>query len=113
MEEQRKHARIKYEIDVEYDMASNQELGRARSRNLSEQGICLATTEFIETGSPIDISFYISKSNIKIDIKGIVIWNQIQIGSNKFLNGVKFTEIDESQRNIMRKFIDNMTFDAR
>ncbi len=112
MRERREHKRVGFEIDVEYEASEYRPPDIVKARDISEEGICLATRDFIETGTSIDLCFRISGSDIRISVKGIVIWNEIQIGSNRFLNGIKFVDIEESQRDMIRQYVNNMTFDA-
>jgi c-di-GMP-binding flagellar brake protein YcgR len=113
MEERRKYPRIKYELVVEYNVSNQQQPVETISQDISEGGICLITREFLQTGIPVDLHFFIPDSATPIKVTGIVTWNEIKSDGNKFLNGIKFIRMDETQLDLIQKFINSVTFEVR
>ena len=112
-EERRKNKRINLVIDVKYHMSTYQNWLTVKTRNLSAGGICLLTKYFIPVGSVLDFIFVLPETSKPIKVSGKIIWNEIYIDENYYINGVKFLSLKKSDKESIGKFVDNATFDMR
>jgi c-di-GMP-binding flagellar brake protein YcgR len=111
MKERRKHKRIDITIDVEYNMSRQQSWFEAGTRNICCMGICLITPTLLSPGSVLHLRFKLPDTSRKIEVTGEVIWEDYVLEKNYYITGIQFTEIKQSDIELITKFINNATFE--
>jgi hypothetical protein len=106
-EERRKHPRANSLNLLSYHcLDENQEVvmqGVGRTLNVSQGGILLET--HVPIGSQYTVSLFMAMGNDLIDVKGNVVHSSAG-KDGKFNTGIKFTETDESTREILERCIE-------
>jgi c-di-GMP-binding flagellar brake protein YcgR len=111
MKERRQYKRTDITIDVEYNMSRQQSWFEAGTRNISCRGICLITRASLLPGSVLHLRFKLPDSSRRIDVTGRVIWEDYVIENDHYIIGIQFTEINQSDIELIGKFVDNATFE--
>jgi 5-methylcytosine-specific restriction endonuclease McrBC GTP-binding regulatory subunit McrB len=112
MKERRKTERINLNIDVECDMSEYQKWVEAKTRNLSESGICLITGDALTMDSLLELKFTLPDSP-PIKVTGRVVWNEFSLNDNFYLSGIEFTDITDETLRFIQKYVSAATFDMR
>ncbi|MBN2532671.1 MAG: PilZ domain-containing protein [Spirochaetales bacterium] len=115
LEEKRRNERLYITIDVEFDISIHQHWVTSSVKNISVNGICLLTKEYLPIGSLLYIKFRIPDVDTMINVTGEVIWHgEHSLSDDKYYeNGIKFIEIKSSYKELIGKFIEGITFEKR
>lgn len=111
--ERRKVERLEAMLDVRYKLLKSTKLKLAtRSKNISEDGICILASEILSKDSVIELEVFIPSTKEPIRAKGQVAWqedkSQInEIGKRTFVTGVKFLEIEDMDKYKLVDYINN------
>jgi len=100
MDERRKFPRVEIDVLVNYDINA-----KARSKDISENGICLITGKALEVGSFLNIVFSIEKDD-EIKAIGKVKWTR-EVSAKQYENGLEFWHIDKIDENKIKKYVEH------
>jgi c-di-GMP-binding flagellar brake protein YcgR len=113
-ENKREYRRLDVSIDVRYDISTHQVWVESESKNISAGGICLLTREAIKPGTYIKLKFKMPDTEQYVQVTGEIMWNQKYIINNEeyYDNGIKFVAINDSDRELIGKYIEGATFNG-
>jgi c-di-GMP-binding flagellar brake protein YcgR len=111
VKEKRRYKRRFISLNVEYDISSDQRWLESQTKDIGAGGICLITTSPILVGKEVDIKFHIPDEQKPVKVVGRIVWNEGKEGS--FYNGIQFIRINDSDRELIGKFVDSATFERR
>jgi Tfp pilus assembly protein PilZ len=97
-QERRKFKRFTVDVAVEYSLH-----GKAETRNIHHEGICIITDEKIAVGS-IFILTLIFMKNRKVLTYGKVLWNR-PISYSKNASGIRFWNITKKNKELLKEMI--------
>lgn len=109
--ERRKSPRFNATLEVKYQLLKNPKpTPPAKSKNISEGGICISAYEMLPTNSLIHLDIVIPTSNQPITIKGRVAWREEvstidEDGRRTFLTGIEFFDLDKHQKENLLNYI--------
>ncbi|KPK42468.1 MAG: hypothetical protein AMJ78_02325 [Omnitrophica WOR_2 bacterium SM23_29] len=107
----RKVERIEKMLDVKYKLLKSPKVkSDTRSKNISEEGICILAYEILPKDSTLELEIAIPTQKEPIHTKGSVAWSEEagQVDAAKrrsFLTGIKFIEIDNKDKINLVNFI--------
>lgn len=107
----RKVERIEKMLDVKYKLLKSPKVKSAtRSKNISEEGICILAYEILPKDSTLELEIAVPSQKEPICTKGSVAWIEEagQVDADKrrsFLTGIKFIEIDNKDKINLVNFI--------
>lgn len=105
MIERRRYHRLVYNIEVEYNKASESHavFVEAQSVNISSGGIRVVCLEKIKVGDNLNLRFSLPDGKEVISAKGVVIWLEKQpVGYDA---GIEFTSIQDTDRARIKQFV--------
>lgn len=110
MLDKRNFPRLSASVEVEYILLEGVSDGKQTfTRNISAGGICLIVYEKIEPGSILSLKLYLPDVKKTIQAQGKVVWSShFTIGSDqrdRYDLGIEFTEIDDSVRDEISKYL--------
>lgn len=115
MIERRKYPRLNFNIEVEYNIANQDNTASAvtQSKNIGSGGICIISLDKINVGDNINLKFSLPDSNEVINAKGVVIWvDEYSVGdissSKAYDTGIEFTSIQDTDRAKIKQFVYNL-----
>ena len=98
-EDKRKHPRIP--LDVVVNFSTN---AIARSKNLSESGICLIHDEELDINKIQSFSFFIPDTNERIKAFARIKWTK-KVSPHLFESGLEFWDIEDDDLAKIKKFL--------
>ena len=98
-EEQRKHPRMP--LDVEINFSSN---AIARSKNISESGICLIHEQELEINKMQTFSFFLPDTNERIKTLARIKWTR-KVSAHLYESGLEFWDAGEHDLEKIRNFL--------
>ena len=114
MNEKRKYKRKLIEIDVEYDVSANQVWLESKTRDIGTGGLCLITSTPLEVDKDILVKILLPERKKPIFVNARTVWNKsfAEKGKEMYYNGVKFTDLRDDDLEFVRKYVEDITFDA-
>lgn len=116
MDERRKFPRLNLNVEIEYQKVNPPPAAEVRlseSKNISVGGVCIVALDKLNIGDVLDLKLSLPEENISA--KGKVAWIEEfsvgNVGSSvvAYDTGVEFTQISESDRAKINKFVLNRT----
>jgi uncharacterized protein (TIGR02266 family) len=108
----RVHERLPTHLHVEMISEDGTSKTAGPSMNLSEGGIFLATTSLLEVGTQLQL--YLASSERTVEVQGVVAWTRSE-GTDEGPPGmgVRFTEMENSQRSHIEQILDTKRAELR
>lgn len=107
MENRRKHKRVKISFPVRCENVQSKDYFYTVFKDISKGGIKVISDEFMKTKNPV--KFEINFVNQLIRGKGEIAWCNPESYSERYLTGVKFTEVNEKDKRTLSSFLSNIT----
>ncbi|MDP8253219.1 MAG: PilZ domain-containing protein [Candidatus Kaelpia aquatica] len=107
MVERREYPRLDDFLSVNYRVLGRDDSSiNALCQNISAGGICFSAGEGIQQETLLEVGIYIKKINKSIQTKGSVVWSQRREDkSYPYIVGVKFTEIEDCERDFILHYV--------
>jgi len=96
--EKRQLPRLPLDVEVNYSSRAI-----ARSKDISEGGICLISEEELQTEDYLTLVFHIPPSDEKVEAYGKVMWSK-KASEHLFESGINFWDIDETDLEKIRSY---------
>ena len=109
--ERRRVERFEAMLDVEYRYLKSPKLKTStRSKDISEDGICILAYEILPKDSTIELEIAIPNIREAIYTQGKVVWCEDigkadQAGRRSFLTGIRFVKIDDNDKTNLVNYI--------
>jgi c-di-GMP-binding flagellar brake protein YcgR len=110
MNERRRYARTRIDIDVDYQLARDQEWLHGRMKDLGEGGICLVSAVAFGITARIELRFRIPDTERPITVQGDVMWENFDIDRDVYLVGIQFASVETRDMELIEKFVRQETF---
>ena len=104
--ERRRHARIDYKIDVSF-VREQGEILDSQSVDLSEGGMCIASSHSIKIGTETELLISLPKRFGTIRAKAKVMWARKIEETNEYRLGLEFFEISDGDKRVLREFLES------
>ena len=106
VQERRQFKRVKLSEPVQYHPKDSLNISGSLSRDISEGGLRLTTSEFIPLDTELALSIQLSAEEV-IDCLGKVVWVEQLPHTERYQAGLKFEETDTSfdSKHILQKFL--------
>ena len=98
--EHRVHPR--YEVAAYVDITASDVLFYHRIQNLSLGGVCIQTDVIAEVGERVEVVINFPDLGEQIDVRGQVVWANREPPKDV---GIRWVELDETRRDLLKKFI--------
>ena len=103
MQEKRKYSRINKTMVVSYTVSRSFLKSGSRSQNVSPGGMAFPTIQRLDPGIILEMEISLEYEKKVIPIMAEVVWSQRKVDSRyPFETGVKFLEVNDSDRNNIR-----------
>ncbi len=108
--EQRNAARFEVEVAAEV-YSANAAVLPANTRNLSNTGCCIETTQGLEENSTIGVSLFLTTDGIEdpdtepLNVKAVVMW-ATEVDESGFTAGVRFEDMTEENTVLLQQFLE-------
>jgi len=100
----------RYEVNVSAEIRVGKQVIPARTKNLSETGVCLVVTSPLAEGGSFDLSLFLTVDGIEdpdsepLEIGASVIWASPG-NENDHLAGCHFSDLDPAKVKILHDFL--------
>jgi hypothetical protein len=98
-EDQRAAPRLPLDVEVNF-----MERGMARSKDVSEGGICVIAEDEIPQGKIYNLSFVIPSTGERFTAFAKVVWNR-KAGDHLYENGLEFWHMDDEAKDILHDYL--------
>jgi hypothetical protein len=101
---------LRYPVDVSAELKVGKQIVPARTKNLSETGVCLVLGRPLDEGASFDLNLFLTVDGIEdpdsppLDIGVSVIWASPG-NDNDHLAGCHFAELDGTKVKILKDFL--------
>jgi uncharacterized protein (TIGR02266 family) len=92
----------RYEVNAYVDYAGKEVLLYHRIQNLSLGGISIQTPSVEQVGTSVDLVINFPELDTNIQVSGVVVWANREHPQDM---GIRFNELDENQKQLLRKYI--------
>jgi hypothetical protein len=107
---QEKRRAYRYQVDVSAEVQVDRQVLAARTKNLSETGVCLVTSRPLPEGGSFDLSLFLTVDGIEdpdsppLELGVSVIWASPG-NDNDHLAGCHFADLDGDKVRILKTFL--------
>jgi uncharacterized protein (TIGR02266 family) len=112
MREKRQFKRKSISIDVIFDMSPDQRGFESKTKDISVGGICLISRKPLSVDNVMNFKFTIPDTEKKIEVSGEVVWTEKPEDEkdDRYYSGIEFVQIDETDKDLISKYVDGATF---
>lgn len=110
--ERRRAPRYRVDFQIRYRRLEGESLVQARTRDLSQTGVGLVLEEYLESGSLIDIEFFLPSSPEPVEVTGKVAWSRevpsdpkVPLSKRFFFAGVQFHRLDPEKEALLARVL--------
>ncbi|MBN1696809.1 MAG: PilZ domain-containing protein [Spirochaetales bacterium] len=102
MDERRSYKRYCLIVSVKYSYNASRTKGSAKTKNISNGGICLTSHQKLLLNHLVDLEFSMPRKKIKV--LGKVVWSEESL-PHLYENGIEFVDIEESDKKEISNYI--------
>lgn len=111
----RQLSRLNMTCDIRYSKVSDEEnLSNKKdsaTKDISQGGICFISSEFLESGTLIQLDITLGKEEPDVQVRGSIVWSEeFHISGQKgWDNGLEFLDISERDKQLIQKYMDSQS----
>ena len=104
---------VRYEVDVSAELRMDRRVLAARTKNLSETGVCLVTLDPLAEGSSFDLSLFLTVDGIEdpdsppLEVGVSIIWASPG-NDDDHLAGCHFSDLNGEKVKILQAFLSQL-----
>lgn len=104
-EDRRKYPRFELNVDAKYRIIDSGDMfKRAKTRNISAEGICFESMEELKAGVFVELEVDLKDNNPAVALTGEVRWSALNSKNKKYINGVRLIDIPASDEGRFLKY---------
>src|SRR5512137_719340 len=100
--ERKERAFPRYEVNAYVDYTGSDVLLYHSIENISLGGICIRTPSVEDVGTEVDLMINFPELDSQVELRGEVVWANREPPMDM---GIRFTDVDEPKREMLRRYI--------